>query len=58
MKAIDRFSPAKAAGLAVALAVANPKNLVRDDGLTSDENRTMARAARVKRFLSVLHQMW
>ncbi|MET9934381.1 MULTISPECIES: GAP family protein [unclassified Streptomyces] len=28
MKAIDRFTPAKAAGLAAALAVANPKNLV------------------------------
>ncbi|MFI9746445.1 GAP family protein [Streptomyces sp. NPDC052494] len=28
MKAIDRFTPGKAAGLAAALAVANPKNLV------------------------------
>lgn len=28
MKAIDTFTPAKAAGLAVALVVANPKNLV------------------------------
>ncbi|MFD5922880.1 GAP family protein [Kitasatospora sp. NPDC058201] len=28
MKAIDRFTPAKSAGLAAALAVANPKNLV------------------------------
>ncbi|UPT46864.1 MULTISPECIES: GAP family protein [Streptomyces] len=28
MKAIDTFTPAKAAGLAVALAVANPENLV------------------------------
>ncbi|MFJ9887032.1 GAP family protein [Streptomyces sp. NPDC091287] len=28
MKAIDRFTPVKAAGLAAALAVANPKNLV------------------------------
>ncbi|MFF7775040.1 GAP family protein [Streptomyces tanashiensis] len=28
MKAIDRFTPAKAAGLSAALAVANPKNLV------------------------------
>ncbi|MFD4173717.1 GAP family protein [Streptomyces anulatus] len=28
MKAIDTFTPAKAAGLAAALAVANPKNLV------------------------------
>nr|WP_202511590.1 GAP family protein [Streptomyces sp. SID3343] len=28
MKALDRFTPAKSAGLAAALAVANPKNLV------------------------------
>lgn len=28
MKAIDRFTPGKSAGLAAALAVANPKNLV------------------------------
>ena len=28
MKAIDRFTPVKSAGLAAALAVANPKNLV------------------------------
>ncbi|MEV7671026.1 GAP family protein [Streptomyces sp. NPDC088752] len=28
MRAIDRFTPGKAAGLAAALAVANPKNLV------------------------------
>lgn len=28
MKAIDTFTPAKAAGLAAALVVANPKNVV------------------------------
>jgi hypothetical protein len=28
MKAVDRFTPARSAGLAAALAVANPKNLV------------------------------
>lgn len=28
MKALDQFTPAKSAGLAAALAVANPKNLV------------------------------
>ncbi|WP_260605174.1 hypothetical protein [Streptomyces sp. WAC01280] len=28
MKAIDTFTPGKSAGLAAALAVANPKNLV------------------------------
>ncbi|MEV4614175.1 GAP family protein [Kitasatospora sp. NPDC049258] len=28
MRAVDRFTPAKSAGLAVALVVANPKNLV------------------------------